>query len=185
MASKLIKARKRQLLSDLEEKRNAIKVGAVNLQETVGESTKDLVARPQLGNSRLIHERAQPSTSALSLISSATGFTDKINSFTKSQSVRKVIRTAHELKNRTVVRAQQGENSPETIKLAVLGCGSVFILGSLLAKSSKRKKRKKESEEAKIAKMGIGFLLFKWLLSASQPAVKYAITKKVKNGILR
>lgn len=85
--------------------------------------------------------------------------------------------------------SEQIKNVPR--KPALMGLGALFVIGALMAgKKQKIKKRKKKQalaqvkESKQVARYGVGVLILKWLLSASQPAIKHLITKKVKKNLI-
>ncbi len=183
MASKLIQARKQQLLTDLEEKRHAIQVGAVSLKKPVNVGLNKM-RDSQVESKHLMRNATNKPVNVTGILSKASAVAGKASSLMDSPYVNKVIRKVGQKKNRLVVNAQvEGKNS-QKLKPVALSCGVAFVVGTLLVQRGKSKKRKKQLEEAKLAKMSAGAMILKWLLATSQPAVKYVITNKVKRGII-
>jgi len=73
------------------------------------------------------------------------------------------------------------------LKPFLIGLGGAVLLTLILGKTSKRKKKQKQrdKERKQVAKYGFGILVLKWLLAASQPALKKALLHAVKNVIVK
>ena len=73
------------------------------------------------------------------------------------------------------------------LKPFLIGLGGAVLLTLVLGKTSKRKRKHKqrEKERKQVAKYGFGILILKWLLAASQPALKKALLHAVKNVIVK
>ncbi len=182
MASKSIQTKKKELLDSLELRRLSINDKAENVQGALKQIPTGVMSKTEKLRNITPNLKGTSSTSVM----------DKVKKL--SSKVKGLSSNRHKVKGSEslFLPAKTSSSFPTDlpIKPIVIGLGSLLILGVLMGGSKKKKKstEKKILAQAKennqVAKFGFGILILKWLLGASQPAVKHMITKKVKNRIL-
>lgn len=201
MASKSLQEQKRELLKSLEDKRNRITDGAQRLQGSVQEipsQAKSSLTGGLLGgsgeggkipfNNPFSPRNVTPlkegrARGAVGLLQSAPAFIGRVSRLNKPF---RILGASGGSSFR--LPSAEGERLTLSKRPVMLGLGALLLVGFLSGSGSRRKKKRKyraEKKEQKLAKFGLGFFLFKWLLGASQPAVRHLITKQVKKRLLR
>lgn len=164
MASKHLQEKKQNLLDSLTERRANIESGTGRIQQVTQQNIKNTEGeRRNLRLSNVEGLRRGPFSKVLS----------------ESKNIAKTQREAN------AIRPSQAINK----KSLVAGIGLLCVAGILLSGKKKRKQKKKKLlaekvEKEQVVKYGAGVLVLKWLLAASQPAVKHYITKRVKRSIV-
>ena len=164
MASKHLKAKKQRLLSVLEAKRYQISERADHIQSSMGASAQKKTDDP-FGKMKVVNKKKGKVASSLNSIKDLVSKTQK-----GSQALRKIQNSIPKLKK------------PTNLKPIIIGASALVVIGAI-AGQGKRKHRKKELETLKDFRPSIGLMLFKWLLSAFQPAAKHLISQQVKKRI--
>lgn len=175
MASKPQQIKKQQLLSELTTRRNAIATGAERIKGAV--ATKKAPTNKPVA---VLTEKGAKSVGVVNKLKSAKGVLSKVSSNEKIQGLVKNEKVQGLLKKvKTPNKISEGAKDLP-IKPLAIGLGALVVVGMI----SGAKKKKKKAKNANVAKMGVGLMLFKWILAILQPAVKQVVTKKVKDSFM-
>lgn len=186
MAAKSHQAKKRQLLKVLNAKREVIQDGTHRLQDNL----KELPGQAKEAGAQAKSKIAPLKNVTPGFKKEGSPRLDKMklglgNLSTKAKGAIGKSEKAQKLQAKL---PSIPEKAP--VKPILIGLGGLLLTGILVGKGKKKKKLKQKKllaqakEHKQVAKYGAGILFLKWLLSASQPAVKHYLTKKAKKKFI-
>ena len=165
MAKNPQQERKQQLIASLQSKRAEMAKRADTLQGNINPRKK-------------VAPKTKPQP--LATRKTAPNFLSKANKLKSLPKIGKFLGK----RNRLTAKLPTNLIRKETAKPILIGLGGAFIVVSLIGARKKHLQKKKEAAALKEAsKPAIGFLLFKTLLSVSEPALKHLVVKGMKKRL--